>query len=265
MSIVFTPRGAFILILFSLFFSGLFTSALILLIKPANHSVLLPATLIIGELLLLVPLFLILRKNPGNYREIIRFKQINRQMFFISIIISIGLVILIDEFERLIALVIPPPEWIDQLGKFLSVEDPIALTLVFLGAVPLAAFSEEILFRGFLQQILEKHWKDVTRAILIGSLFFAVIHLVPYWAIQIYLLSVVMGYMAWVSNSIFPSMILHGINNCAAFCFSNWSIFFEGWYNWNGHVSPIIIVMGIGMTIFGFKKFNTTSVIERNS
>lgn len=265
MSVVFTSRGAFILVTLSLLFSGLLTSALILLINPTDQTVLLPATLILGELLLIVPLVWILMKSSENLRQTVRLNRISRRTVLFSVVISIGVVILADELERLIALIIPPPQWIEQLGQFLSVDNPLALTLVFIGAVPMAAFSEEILFRGFLQQVLEKQWQDVTRAVLVGSLFFAVVHLIPYWAIQIYLLGLVMGYMAWASNSIFPSVILHGINNSVAFSFANWGEAFEGWYTWNGHVSPVVLMIGTTMVVLGFRQFNSTATSEVSS
>ena len=260
MSVIFTSRGAFILVTLSLLFSGLLTSALILLIDPSNQDVLLPASLILGELLLIVPLIWILTKNSENLRQTLRFNRVSKHTLLFSVFISLGVVVLADELERLIAVIIPPPQWLDQLGQFLSVDDPLALGLVFLGAVPLAAFSEEILFRGFLQQVLEKQWQDVTKAVLVGSLFFAAVHLIPYWAIQIYLLGVVMGYMAWVSNSIFPSVILHGINNGIAFSFANWGEAFEGWYSWNGHVSPVVILIGATMVVFGLRQFRATAI-----
>ena len=257
MSVIFTARGAFILVTLSLLFSGFLTSALILLFDPAGQAFL-PSTLIVGELLLVVPLIVILTRNTVNLRETLRINPVSRRTLLLSVLLSCGIVAWADELERIVALIIPPPQWLDQLGQFLRVEDPLSLTLIFIGAVPLAAFSEEVLFRGFLQQVLEKQWKDVTRAVLVGSLFFAFVHLIAYWAIQIYLLGVIMGYLAWITNSIFPSMILHGINNGIAFSFANWEDFFEGWYTWNGHVSPLILAIGTTMTIIGFKQLNRT-------
>jgi membrane protease YdiL (CAAX protease family) len=255
MSVIFTVRGAFILVTLSLLFSGFLTSALILLVDPAGQAFL-PSTLIVGELLLVVPLIIILTRSKVNLGETLRINPVSKRTLLLSALISCGIVVWADELERIIALIIPPPQWLDQLGQFLAVDNPLSLTLIFIGAVPLAAFSEEVLFRGFLQQVLEKQWQDVTRAVLVGSLFFAVIHLIPYWAVQIYLLGLVMGYLAWITNSIFPSMVLHGINNGIAFSFANWGDFFEGWYDWNGHVSPLILAIGTTMTIFGFRQLN---------
>ncbi|HHZ98329.1 MAG TPA: CPBP family intramembrane metalloprotease [Candidatus Marinimicrobia bacterium] len=186
MSVIFTVRGAFILVTLSLLFSGFLTSALILLVDPAGQTFL-PTTLIVGELLLVVPLIIILTRSKVNLGETLRINPVSKRTLLLSALISCGIVVWADELERIIALIIPPPQWLDQLGQFLAVDNPLSLTLIFIGTVPLAAFSEEVLFRGFLQQVLEKQWQDVTRAVLVGSLFFAVIHLIPYWAVQIYL------------------------------------------------------------------------------
>lgn len=256
MSVIFTTRGAFILVVLSLLFSGFLTSALILLASPSDQPFLVPSSLIVGELLLVIPLLIILFRSAADLSSTLRINPVSRRTLGFTVLISLGIVVWADELERIIALIIPPPEWLDQLSRFLSVDDPLSLTLIFVGAVPLAAFSEEILFRGFLQQVLETQWQDVTRAVLVASLFFAFVHFIPYWAIQIYLLGVVMGYLAWSTNSVFPSMILHGINNSVAFSFANWGEFFEGWYAWNGHVSPLILISGVAVAVFGFRQLH---------
>ena len=66
-------------------------------------------------------------------------------------------------------------------------ESTLGLLFLFLAVVVMAPIGEEVVFRGFLQSFREQ-WKDVTRAVLITSLFFAMIHFNPYWTIQIYLL-----------------------------------------------------------------------------
>ena len=42
-----------------------------------------------------------------------------------------------------------------------------------------------------------------------------------------------------------------------AFSFANWQPFFDGWYDWNGHVSPIILSLAIAIAIIGFKQFSS--------
>ncbi|HIO40049.1 MAG TPA: CPBP family intramembrane metalloprotease [Candidatus Marinimicrobia bacterium] len=121
----------------------------------------------------------------------------------------------------------------------------------------LAPLGEELLFRGFLQKILEESWKDITKAVLITSIFFAFIHMNPYWIIQIYLMGILLGYLAWRTGSIIPSFILHGLNNTFALFLNNATPSIEHIYSWNGHVTPLLLAIAVGLIIFGFKRLNT--------
>lgn len=91
-----------------------------------------------------------------------------------------------------------------------------ALALLTLAAV-LAPLLEEFLFRGWLQGRLERRLSG-WQAILATAALFAALHgveafgLVPRFA-----LAVAAGYVAWVTASIWPSVVLHGAYNAALF------------------------------------------------
>ncbi len=151
----------------------------------------------------------------------------------------------------------------DQLGYMLKFDSfNMAMFLMF-GIVILAPLGEELLFRGFLQKFLEEHWQDVTRAVLVTSLFFAIIHLNPFWLIQIYLLGVMLGFLAWRTGSIWAGFILHAANNLMALLFTNYNQALEGIYSLNGHVAPWILIVGIGCIVFGFNLLNKTVRINQ--
>ena len=73
-------------------------------------------------------------------------------------------------------MIIPLPDSFSQLEDILKPDEFISFVLLSLTIVIIAPIGEELLFRGFLQHYLENTWKDVTRAILVSSLFFAFIH-----------------------------------------------------------------------------------------
>ena len=120
----------------------------------------------------------------------------------------------------------------------------------------LAPLGEEIIFRGFLQQILETHWKDTTRAVLFTALIFSIIHMNPYWFIQIYILGVVLGFLAWKTQSIIAPLILHGLNNSVALLFSFLDSENNNIYIWNEHVAPWFLILALAGIIVGFKQIN---------
>ena len=107
-----------------------------------------------------------------------------------------------------------------------------------------------------LQKVLEKSWEDITKAILVTSLFFVLVHLNPYWIVQIYLLGMLLGYLSWRTNSIIPGIILHGLNNGFAVALNNTENVFSRYYNWYEHVNPLWIFIAIILIIFGFKMLN---------
>lgn len=257
MNELFTIRTAFGIVIISLLLSGFLTSGAILLLQDKGGAFFIgPLALILGELLLILPLLILLVRRTTNIRRALRINTVPPITLGMTAIFSMGVVVLADEVDRLISFVLPPPDWLHGVLESFQADNLVSLLLIFLGTVLLSAVVEEILFRGFLQRILENHWKDVTRAVLITSLFFAIIHLNPSWVIQIYLLALLMGYLAWRTNSVFPSIVLHGINNCLAFTFINWGEHLEPWYSWRGHVSPVILTGGAALAIIGFRRLS---------
>ena len=257
MNELFTIKTAFGIVILSLLLSGFLTSGAILLLQNSGGAYFIgPIALIVGECLLVVPLFLILARRTQNFRQVIRFNAVSATTLKTTAFFSLGVIVWADEIDRLISSIIPTPEWLPEVLESLRTDDPLSLFLTFLGTVLLSAVAEEILFRGFLQQVLEKHWKDITRAVLITSLFFAIIHFNPSWVIQIYMLAVLMGFLAWKTNSIFPSIVMHGLNNGFAFTFLNWGEHLEPWYMWRGHVSPFILTAGAVLATVSFKRLS---------
>ena len=78
----------------------------------------------------------------------------------------------------------------------------------------------------------------------------------PYWFIQIYILGVFLGFLAWKTNSIIAPLILHGLNNFIALLLSVLELQNTSFYLWNGHVSPWILVLALLSSVSGFRKIN---------
>ena len=132
----------------------------------------------------------------------------------------------------------------------------LGFVLLFIAVAIIAPIGEELLFRGFFQQVLEKHWKDVTRAILMTALIFSMIHMNPYWFAQIYILGIILGFIAWKTKSVLPALILHGMNNAMAMLFAFVDLEKNNLYIWNGHVAPWIILFAIYTSYYGFSGIN---------
>ena len=260
----FSIRAAFGIVFLSIF-SAFLSGGIILgigLNTESSQKLYTFFSFIIGQSFMLVPLilFLITKKEP--ILKSLRLNLVSFNIIILSIIFSIGLIILTDAIDRLIQVFIPAPEYIINLNSLLQPETYLGYLLLFIAVAIIAPFGEEILFRGFLQQYLEYHWKDITKAILITALFFAIIHMNPFWFIQIYILGIMLGFLSWKTKSIIPSLILHALNNTLALIFSFVDLENENFYLWNNMVSPWIVIIALYFIYKGFTELNKTKTLS---
>jgi len=246
------------IVILALIASGFVAAILLLGLEPfADPEIATSLSILLGEAFLFLPVFLFIQSRNANLQEIFRLKPISLPVLQATTILSIGITFIVDELDRIIGIILPPPDFYLDLIENVRMENPLALFILFLGGVAVAAVVEEMIFRGFLQQHLERIWKDITKAVLVTALFFAVIHFNLWWTIQIYFLGILLGYLAWRTNSVFPSIILHSINNTMAMVSANWGYNFESWYSWNGHVNPFILLIAFGLIFIGYTRFES--------
>lgn len=136
------------------------------------------------------------------------------------LLVTVSSVLLLDGLDRVINLLIPiPAERLEGMMKSLNAGSGADFWLMLLGVGIAAPIAEESLFRGAIQQILERQ-RGITGGVLLTALFFALIHLKYWWLIQLILMGVLLGYLAWRFDSILPSLLIHAVNNI----FSLWVI-----------------------------------------
>lgn len=92
----------------------------------------------------------------------------------------------------------------------------LLISILVIGLV--AAVCEEIMFRGVLQSSLEKLGK--AGMFLVGSLLFAAFHFSIEQFAGIFVLSLLISYVVYRTNSIFAGMLAHFTNNSAAMVMS---------------------------------------------
>jgi membrane protease YdiL (CAAX protease family) len=80
------------------------------------------------------------------------------------------------------------------------------------------AFSEELLFRGFMQRRLLERWSPLS-AILVTSILFTLMHITPILMVAVFPLGLWFGILAWRTGSVWPGIVCH------AFINGSWNIF----------------------------------------
>jgi membrane protease YdiL (CAAX protease family) len=191
-----------------------------------------------------------------NAAELFRLNIPPSEVLLLSIPLGLSLGVITDEIDRIVQIFLPTPEIFLKYLESLRADTPLDWIFLFLGVVIIAAISEEILFRGFLQVSLEKKG-DITRAVILSSVTWTIIHVNPYWAIQIFITGVIIGFLAWRTNSVFPSMIVHAVNNFISLLFIN-HIFEESmdWYYLNDHISPVVLVISMAILILSIRRIS---------
>ena len=253
-------RIAFGIVLFSLLFAILvgtgFTSILKVLLPNSDSTNISLLSMFVSTLMIGLPVIVYLHINGLSYRKRLRINVISKITLYSIILISVGFIIIIDELDRIIYTLFGSPDFLNEFVEQLKITSIYNGILIILTTIIVAPLIEELLFRGFLQKLLEEYWEDITKAILVTSAFFALVHLNPYWIVQIYLLGMLLGYLSWRTNSIIPGLILHGLNNGFSVALNNVENVFSRYYNWHEHVNPLWIFIAIILIIFGFRMLN---------
>jgi len=106
----------------------------------------------------------------------------------------------------------PPPENLQALFKEVY-QHPLILFAMIVIAAPLL---EELLFRGIILEGLLKNY-NATSAILFTSFLFALIHGNLAQGIGAFFIGLLIGWVYWKTQSVIPGIVIHFINNLAAF------------------------------------------------
>jgi membrane protease YdiL (CAAX protease family) len=194
-----------------------------------------------------------------------RFNRVSWLTVLSAVIFALGLVVVTDTIDRWIAPSINQflddtigslsPELrseriLEQIMLQLKFTNILSTTLLLFAAVVGAAYCEEMLIRGMFQRALENRFRAVW-AILISSAVFALIHINPWGGIQIFIIAIALGVIAWKTNSIVPTIIVHGLNNFIVILFNNLSEEQLLWYGTKSEVHTHISVIGTGFFILG--------------
>jgi hypothetical protein len=96
---------------------------------------------------------------------------------------------------------------VDTIGGLL-------LNLIVIALIP--AVGEELTFRGVLQQALTRKMKNPHVAIILSAAIFSFIHFQFYGFLPRMFLGILLGYMFYITGSLWTSMLMHFLNNGTA-------------------------------------------------
>lgn len=98
----------------------------------------------------------------------------------------------------------------EMIKGFLTADHITLIALFHVGLVP--SICEEILFRGYAQRLMEKSW-GIWAAIIVGGLLFGLFHIRLTQLIPLTLIGMLLAWLVWRSDSIYPAITGHFVNN----------------------------------------------------
>lgn len=122
---------------------------------------------------------------------------------------------------------VPVPETMENLQlqqmemmqTYLTGDGVVWFALFNIAVVP--AICEEILFRGYVLRSFEKSW-GIVAAIIISGVIFGMYHLQIANVLPLAAIGMLLAYMTWTTQSIYPAMVAHFVNNGASVLFAKY-------------------------------------------
>jgi membrane protease YdiL (CAAX protease family) len=167
----------------------------------------------LSEWLLVAPPLLLLRRKRLNVRNALSIGRFRTRYALLGFIAAIAIYPLsVDVFSVTETLLGP-------YSRFLQAESARWFPnswpgmILWLGGIALSAgISEEILFRGFVQNGLQRNRGPIT-ALIVSATLFGVLHLDPWRIPYAILFGLMTGYLFLRTNSLYTTMTFHIVTN----------------------------------------------------
>lgn len=150
-----------------------------------------------------------------NVRKTLRLKLPKPQFLLVAAVLPFAIHPLAVELQSSLAWFFPQlPEHATAALAAMS-DDNVSIWFVLLAFAMAPAICEELAFRGFILSGFENRGKTGV-AIVLSSIAFGAMHMIPQQVFNAALLGLVIGLIAVRSNSLLPCMLFHFVNNSIA-------------------------------------------------
>lgn len=190
-----------------------------LLLISLSQSIINPGLVLwINELLVFTaPILWFVKSKQLNWKEVCRLKPVSGEVMKLSVLIGFAVFPLFYIISVIIEVILNL-----SVGSFIELTTFMETTrsggLIFIlfatGIMFLAPFFEELFFRGFIQSGLGGY--STKKGWILAGILFGVVHFGNGIsnAIGAIFLGLLLSYIAYATESIWPTIIIHGIVNC---------------------------------------------------
>ena len=172
-------------------------------------------SVIMGLPAVLLAVWLPISLSRASYADYLALRWTSWSNLLIGIVAMVVVVMGWDTVSRLTGREVTPGFMGDVLQ---SASDDGALWLLVIAFAIAAPVSEEFFARGFLYRGWSESFLGPVGAIILSSLVWTALHLQYDWFFlgEVFSIGLVLGYLRYRSQSIWLTVLLHGLNNLAA-------------------------------------------------
>jgi membrane protease YdiL (CAAX protease family) len=180
-------------------------------------------SVVMGLPAVILALWIAIRPTRTRFADYLALRGTSWKMFIIGVVAMVALVMGWDLVSRVLGREVQPGFMGDVLKSAQADGSVWLLLIAFCVAAPI---SEELLARGFLYRGWSESFLRVPGAILLSSLAWTALHMQYNWFFfgEIFSIGVLLGYLRYRSNSLWLTIVLHGLNNFAATVQSMWLV-----------------------------------------
>jgi membrane protease YdiL (CAAX protease family) len=165
-----------------------------------------------GIVSILIPFALLSRSSPYGFAGEFSLGRPDLRTTVLVLVVSASAILPVDAFSGLFERLWKPDA--DYTSFILSIKPkgPASFAAVAFGLVVVAAVTEELLFRGFLQRIFQRNMRG-TLAVLLAGLLFSVSHFNLPVIPGIAALGILFGYLFYRTSVLWYSIMAHAVFN----------------------------------------------------
>lgn len=163
----------------------------------------------------LVAACLILRigftRTKSARQEVFPLAPIEPVLFVPIAVTLLGLMLVISEISTTVHYLLPMPDFLTEIFDGRTSKDQSFWETVFYFSL-VASLAEELLFRGLILYGFLQNY-SVEKAVLWSALLFSLMHLNPWQLVPTFLLGVVFAWWVVRTQSLWPALVGHMLNN----------------------------------------------------
>jgi membrane protease YdiL (CAAX protease family) len=166
-------------------------------------------------LAIILPIYLLLRRVGPGFALQIRLAPPQAPRVLYVLMATLATVVIVDQIYLVNQQFSPvPPEYIESL-KNLRPSDGWSFAVIFAGLCVLVPISEEMVFRGLIQQVFSRNMGGGVGFVLAG-LVFGAIHLNAHLLVSISFFGIFLSFIYYATGNLAYAIIAHSIFNTIA-------------------------------------------------